>query len=310
MRIRDNHALPIFLLYIITSFVFLGVCSVLYYNIAKQDLIKDIQKDIFSAAREIDFAIKSGRLNELDLDDIDDDLEIKIVPLESKKVEREFLQPLKKQSKKSDFSDRFKVKDGEVTFKTIMHTRQNESRYEVFFKSKEYGEEIREIITQIAVFAIISVILFLFVSYFIIRLSFRPLYKQINSLNSFITDATHEINTPLSVILMSIEMFEANPKKYLANIKTASKTISNLYDDLVNLNLRNAPNELKSGEIKALIEERISYFSIMLNDKNLQILSNLNEANLQTDENKFRKIFDNILSNAIKYCDENSEINV
>ena len=214
-----------------------------------------------------------------------------------------------KNIKKSEKIDKFKVKDGKMTFQTFISVRHG-GGYEIYIEDEEYGEEIREVIVEIAIFAAVCVVAFLLISYFIIRLSFRPLYKQINSLNSFITDATHEINTPLSVILMSVEMFEANPKKYLANIKTASKTLSNLYDDLVNLNLKNEPNELKSVDIKALIEERISYFNIMLNDKNLQIKANLEELNLQTDENKFKKIFDNILSNAIKYCDENSEIRV
>ncbi|WP_394803127.1 histidine kinase dimerization/phospho-acceptor domain-containing protein, partial [Campylobacter ureolyticus] len=46
-------------------------------------------------------------------------------------------------------------------------------------------------------------------------------------------NATHEINTPLSVILMSIEMFDKNPKKYLLNIKKASKNLSYLNDKLI-----------------------------------------------------------------------------
>ena len=310
MQIRKNHALPIFLLYILTSLVFLVACSWFYYSSAKQNIQRESAKEILSAVREIDFGLKKGGVENIDYDEIDDDLRISITPSskEAPKIGRlskdEF-----KNIKKSEKIDKFKVKDGKMTFQTFISVRHG-GGYEIYIEDEEYGEEIREVIVEIAIFAAVCVVAFLLISYFIIRLSFRPLYKQINSLNSFITDATHEINTPLSVILMSVEMFEANPKKYLANIKTASKTLSNLYDDLVNLNLKNEPNELKSVDIKALIEERISYFNIMLNDKNLQIKANLEELNLQTDENKFKKIFDNILSNAIKYCDENSEIRV
>ncbi|MDA3055841.1 MULTISPECIES: sensor histidine kinase [unclassified Campylobacter] len=308
MQIRKNHALPIFLLYILTSLVFLVACSWFYYSSAKQNIQRESAKEILSALREVDIGLKTGGIENINYDEIDDDLRIDITPSskESPKLGRLSKDEFKK-IKKSEKTDKFKVEDGKMTFKTFIPLRHGSS-YEVYIEDSEYGEEIREVIVQIAIFAVVCVVAFLLISYFIIRLSFRPLYHQINSLKSFITDATHEINTPLSVILMSVEMFEANPKKYLANIKTASKTLSNLYDDLVNLNLKNEPNELKSVDIKVLIEERISYFNIMLNDKNLQIKANLEELNLQTDENKFKKIFDNILSNAIKYCDENSEI--
>ncbi|MBR4141623.1 MAG: HAMP domain-containing histidine kinase [Campylobacter sp.] len=308
MQIRKNHALPIFLLYILTSLVFLVACSWFYYSSAKQNIQRESAKEILSALREVDIGLKTGGIENINYDEIDDDLRIDITPSskEGPKLGRLSKDEFKK-IKKSEKTDKFRVEDGKMTFKTFIPLRHG-SGYEVYIEDSEYGEDIREVIAQIAIFAVVCVVAFLLISYFIIRLSFRPLYHQINSLKSFITDATHEINTPLSVILMSVEMFEANPKKYLANIKTASKTLSNLYDDLVNLNLKNEPNELKSVDIKALIEERISYFNIMLNDKNLQIKANLEELNLQTDENKFKKIFDNILSNAIKYCDENSEI--
>ena len=309
MQIRKNHALPIFLLYIITSLIFLILCSYFYFTSAKQGIQRESRKEILGALREIDIGLKTGGIEFINYDEIDDDLRVSVNPADRTMIRFENLskKEIKKIKKEDRFFNDFKVKNGNLVFKTDIPARGGKI-YEVYIEDTEYGEEIHEVIYHIAIFSAVCVVVFLLISYFIIRLSFRPLYHQINSLKSFITDATHEINTPLSVILMSIEMFEANPKKYLANIKTASKTLSNLYDDLVNLNLKTAPNELKSVDIKALIEERISYFNIMLNDKNLQIKANLEELNLQTDENKFKKIFDNILSNAIKYCDENSEI--
>lgn len=299
-----KYALPIFLLYIITSVFFLFICSYLYYNNEKQHIQNDIQKDIIHAMREIDFAIKRDKINEINYDEIDDDLDIKINIIENK-----FMPKSQKDiSNKKRKIDKFKINNDEISFKTLIPTR--EKLYEIQITSKEYSDEIAELISEIVIFSVICIFLFLLISYFIIKLSFRPLLAQIKALNSFITDATHEINTPLSVILMSVEMFETNPKKYLTNIKTASKTISNLYDDLVNLNLKDSLNNIQEISIDELIKERTEYFAIMLKDKNLILNLQISNLKLKTDENKFKKIFDNILSNAIKYCDDNSEITV
>ena len=145
----------------------------------------------------------------------------------------------------------------------------------------------------------------LIIAYFIIRLSLRPLYRRIDFLNGFIRDTTHEINTPLSVILMSIEMFETDPKKYLNNIKTASKTISTLYEDLTLVKLSGKEDgAATSFSLSELVRERIGYFGLNLEQKNINLSTQIAEVQLRSSYKKTRKIIDNLLSNAIKYCDE------
>ena len=151
----------------------------------------------------------------------------------------------------------------------------------------------------------------LVIAYFIIRLSLRPLYRRIDFLNGFIRDTTHEINTPLSVILMSIEMFETDPKKYLNNIKTASKTISTLYEDLTLVKLSGKEDgAATSFSLSELVRERIGYFGLNLEQKNISLSTQIAEVQLRSSYKKTRKIIDNLLSNAIKYCDENGSVSV
>lgn len=207
-------------------------------------------------------------------------------------------------------SEQFFINDGEIFLSENLHFNKMKNNYIVLLRSDEYSKEKLEIISKIVTIFLCSILFFLIVSYFIIKLSFRPLIEKINSLNSFIKDTTHEINTPLSVILMSIEMFENYPEKYLSNIKIAAKTLSNLYENLVNLNLKTTQNTLENINVKEILNERIKYFSIMLGEKNLSLNTDLSEVWLKTDEFKFKNIFDNISSNAIKYCAEKTEISV
>ena len=123
----------------------------------------------------------------------------------------------------------------------------------------------------------------LVIAYFIIRLSLRPLYRRIDFLNGFIRDTTHEINTPLSVILMSIEMFETDPKKYLNNIKTASKTISTLYEDLTLVKLSGKDDAAATNfSLSELVRERIGYFGLNLEQKNINLSMQIADVQLRS----------------------------
>lgn len=68
-----------------------------------------------------------------------------------------------------------------------------------------FKNEIWKLKLQIIFYAIISIILLTIIAYSLIRLVFKNIQDQFNALNDFIKDTTHEINTPLSVILASIK---------------------------------------------------------------------------------------------------------
>lgn len=298
-----KHAMPIFLLYIITSTIFLVIFSVMFFIYAKNSLATHTRSDLNLAKKEIEFALKNGAINEIK--DMEfDDIKARITEIKSGQI------LIDKIKNHTDIAMGFSKIDGEIYLKSIFHTKKRANVYEIILKSDDFREEISELAVKFIAFTTLVMIILLVISYFIIRLSFRPLFDKINSLNSFITDATHEINTPLSVILMSIEMFKTNPKKYLNNIKIASLTLSGVYESLVSLNLKSSPNKFQIISVKSLIEERIQFFSVILAKKNLQISANLEDITLDTDKFKLEKIFDNILSNAIKYCDENSVISI
>ena len=152
------------------------------------------------------------------------------------------------------------------------------------------------------VFVFIGIIAFV-----LVRLAYLPLLAQIRALNNFITDTTHEINTPLSVILMSSEMFDKNPPKYLDNIKIAAKTLSGIYNDLA-LNLKNNPNSISKFDVQKLIESRIKLFELSANAKGIEFEISSISFELNSDMQKLGKIIDNLISNAIKYSSKNSKI--
>ena len=172
------------------------------------------------------------------------------------------------------------------------------------------------------------------VAYGLVRLSLRPIKSQIKHLERFIKDTTHEVNTPLSVILMSVQKFdtqnlsEAN-KKRLHHIKLSAKNLHQMYQNLIFLNFYEGKNALESIDMASLINERVEYFSALLAQKNITLESNLKsklESNVESsvktnvdkvalekckihaNKDEITIMLDNLLSNAIKYNHKGGKI--
>ena len=151
-------------------------------------------------------------------------------------------------------------------------------------------------------------IILVIIGYFLSNILLQPMRNAITLLDRFIKDTTHELNTPINTILSNIEMMEQENieeafAKKIKRIKIASQTISNLYEDLTYLVLSHqSMSQDEVVDIKTLIEERLEYFSALLESKKItSSFQCAQEASLAIDPKKMTKLLDNIFSNAIKY---------
>ncbi len=168
-------------------------------------------------------------------------------------------------------------------------------------------DDISKLKQMILLFMIGAGFFFLIIGYFLGRLFTAPMRESIEMMNSFIQDATHELNTPVSTILTNIELIETlydcDAKKEMQRIEIASKTLSHIYDDLIYLKLNQAySREIRPLNLSSLLQERLLYFATTIEAKNLTLLNTI-EVNviLDMDRNDALRLIDNLLSNAIKY---------
>ena len=299
--LSERQILPIFLLYFITSAAFLVFFAQMFFEREKYFIF---DRDAF-VVRDLEQGLQNrlriaGKINDGDFDDI----EAFAINLKTGEEIEDDFEP-------RDGMPR-RYKDGlDSVVQFYLKNGQGEEEYYVAVKVADPEFAILMLKLKIIFFSFIILLAILIIAYFIIRLSLRPLYKRIDFLNGFIRDTTHEINTPLSVILMSIEMFETDPQKYLNNIKTASKTISTLYEDLTLVKFGGEDdNAVTTFSLSELVRDRLSYFGLNLEQKNINLNAQIAEVQLRSSYKKVRKIIDNLLSNAIKYCDENGDVGV
>ena len=168
---------------------------------------------------------------------------------------------------------------------------------------------------DIFIYSSLLLILFLLAGIVLVRLFLAPMRNAISLLDRFIKDTTHELNTPINAILSNIEMIDKDRldpklKKKIRRIEIAARTISNIYQDLTYLILNHkiaSQNEMI--DISQLLKERIDYFKIVADSKNILIKTDIKpNIKLYIDKGKFTRLFDNLLSNAIKYNKRGGEI--
>ncbi|BAF72098.1 cache domain-containing protein [Sulfurovum sp. NBC37-1] len=132
--------------------------------------------------------------------------------------------------------------------------------------------------------------------------------------DSFIKHSIHEINTPLAVIMMHIDMHKIKfgEDKYLSQIEAASKMIANIYDDLSYMVKKDRfEYDKKWISFSLFLEERIAFFAEIARGNKHRIISKIEpEITLCFSDIELQRIIDNNLSNAVKYAHRNSDIEV
>ncbi|HUH43384.1 MAG TPA: HAMP domain-containing sensor histidine kinase [Sulfurimonas sp.] len=173
------------------------------------------------------------------------------------------------------------------------------------------------ILNDLIATAIFVIIITLITSYFLVRAVLKPLRDNLRLLDNFIKETTHELNTPITTIMANIETLQSKDcdeksMKKLQRIKSASATISNLYEDLVYILLNHqVSSQNKELNLSQILQERVSYFSFMANAKRLTLNVDIDEGvTFYADKKKIEKLIDNILSNAIKYTNKATTITI
>ena len=164
-----------------------------------------------------------------------------------------------------------------------------------------------------ALLTILSILIMLFIFSLLLLKNFSAPFENMNQkLDDFIKDSMHEINTPLSIINLNVDLFsnKFGENKYLVRIKSATKTLATIYDDMDFLIKQGRVTHKKQNiQVCEFIQNRVDYFQEVAHLKNISIETNIEEhLYYYFSKTKLQRIVDNTISNAIKYSHDNNKI--
>ena len=174
--------------------------------------------------------------------------------------------------------------------------------YYIALKENMYFKKIEELkLNIIGIFFIIYLIIAL-IGFYLAKLFLRPIREERVKLNNFIKDTTHELNTPISAILMSTENKNLSEKQ-IERVRISAKRVSEIYSDLTYLFLENKETikNIQEFNLRDLISEQMEYLDLIATKKRVKINKNIEDFDYKIDKDDFIRIFNNLVSNAIKY---------
>ena len=175
------------------------------------------------------------------------------------------------------------------------------------------------IIHYFLIWLIVSVAV-LFISILIVRQAIKPAEKTIQSQKNFIAAVSHELKTPLAVILSTADAIETSPdctiniKNQAALIETEISRMTRLIHDLLLLSSIDAGNWIfhKSEiNVDTLLISLYDKFVNICNQKSIDLQIKMPEEcfpSLISDEDRLNQIISILLDNAISYSPEQSVI--
>lgn len=175
-------------------------------------------------------------------------------------------------------------------------------------------------IKVIFVFSIVASILSVSIIYVVAkRVSetiVKPVEETLNKQKQFISDASHELKTPLSVIEANADVLEnkVGNNKWIRYIQNEVESMNKLVNELLLLAKMENIDNIKAYKLFNVSKETeiiISVFECMAYEKNVKINSNIQENIIMNgDKEDIKHILSTLIDNAIKHTNPGNEITV
>ena len=153
-----------------------------------------------------------------------------------------------------------------------------------------------------------------YISKMLTRRITKPANESFLKQKEFIADASHELKTPLAVIMASTDELKSDKKnaKYINNIKYESERMNTLIKSLLDLSkLENGVsiNSYKEENISKIIERVCLTFEGIAFEQDIKIKTNIEDNIIfKCSKDEIEKLISIILDNAIKHSYKKSSI--
>ncbi|MCR4881285.1 MAG: cell wall metabolism sensor histidine kinase WalK [bacterium] len=147
---------------------------------------------------------------------------------------------------------------------------------------------------------------------------------EIDKLKSgFISNVSHELRTPVTVLRSYIDTLcnfnsdfdEATKQEFLQIMDQEAKRLNNMVNEILDFSRLDAENvKIERGfmDVRPIIENTVNSMKLLAQEKNIVFNVSVAEdiPNLYINQDSIERVLKNLLSNALKYSNNDSNINI
>ena len=164
---------------------------------------------------------------------------------------------------------------------------------------------MRMLLNNILVIGGMSIVILFFLSLILSRRIIRPLEENDKQQKQFISDASHELKTPVAVISTNAELLsrELGENEWLSNIQYENERMGNLVKQLLDLSrAENTETPMETVDLSRIVTGEVLAFESLAFDRGKTIQTDIDEGILVTgNQTQLTQLASILLDNAVRH---------
>lgn len=190
-----------------------------------------------------------------------------------------------------------------------------------FVSTKNETSAMNSLIIISAVSLLGALLAFLIISFFLSKWALAPVQKAWTQQKQFIADASHELKTPLTVILANQEILLTSPdqtiqeqRKWIESSSFEGKRMKNLIEDMLFLaknDVQKSQQDFQTINLSDLILNRVLLFESLAFEQGIELQTQIEDSIFMSGHSsQLIQLFSILLDNACKYSPAKSMISI
>lgn len=188
----------------------------------------------------------------------------------------------------------------------------------VFADTSSEQATLHSLINTSILIGLASLLIFFFISLLLAHMAVKPVEQAWNQQRQFVADASHELKTPLTVIITNTEMMKSldytpeQKSQFVDSIHSMSQQMRGLTEKLLDLARVDAESDnmtFTDLNFSELVSECVMLFESLYFENGLQLESKIEpDLTLNGSASHLQQVADILLDNAMKYSFPGSQV--